>query len=222
MASATALVTAIRQELGRLDERILSHPYIKAIEAGTVPADRLRLFAGEQYLIIKSDLRSVAQLVSRFGDATVTREFFLDVLAGEKAALKALSAFAGALGMTQDDLDRYEPLAGAHAYTCYMAWLGLYGSEAEVAAAYLLNFPAWGANCGRLSLALRAGYGLPAEAVAFFDLFADPPAGFEVSALAVIQAGLDRGVPISLLHRSARLLQAYELMYWDTLAADSV
>ena len=55
------------------------------------------------------------------------------------------------------------------------------------------------------------------EAVSFFDLFANlPPA--DDTALAVIQGGLDRGVASALIERAARLLQGYELMYWDTMA----
>jgi hypothetical protein len=53
--------------------------------------------------------------------------------------------------------------------------------------------------------------------VAFFDLFASPPATFETSALNVIQQGLDGGAEPRLIQRAARLLQAYELMYWDAL-----
>ncbi len=32
---------------------------------------------------------------------------------------------------------------------------------------------------------------------------------------AVVQDGLDRGVPSGAIARAARLLQAYELMYWE-------
>ncbi len=53
--------------------------------------------------------------------------------------------------------------------------------------------------------------------VAFFDLFATPPSDFEEKALAVIQQGLDRGDNPNLVGRVVRLLQAYELMYWDAL-----
>ncbi|HEV8344567.1 MAG TPA: transcriptional regulator, partial [Candidatus Binatia bacterium] len=102
-------------------------------------------------------------------------------------------------------------------YTCYMAWLALYASDAEIAAAYLVNFPAWGQNCGRLSRILQERFGLGDKEVVFFDLFASPPATFEASALSVIQQGLDRGTEPRLVQRAARLLQAYELMYWDTL-----
>jgi pyrroloquinoline quinone (PQQ) biosynthesis protein C len=128
-----------------------------------------------------------------------------------------LLVFGSALGLTETDLRAHEPLAGAHAYTCYMAWLALYGSDAEIAAAYLINFPAWGQNCGRLSRILKERFGLSEKEVAFFNLFASPPPTFEVDALMIIQQGLDRGTESRLIQRAARLLQAYELMYWDTL-----
>ena len=72
-------------------------------------------------------------------------------------------------------------------------------------------------NCGRLSRILTERFGLGEKEVAFFDLFASPPATFEANALSVIQQGLDRGTEPRLIQRAARLLQAYELMYWDTL-----
>jgi len=52
------------------------------------------------------------------------------------------------------------------------------------------------------------------SAFSFFDLFANLPSGDDI-AVAVIQAGLDRGVVPALIER---LLQGYELMYWDTTA----
>jgi len=116
-------------------------------------------------------------------------------------------------------LQAYEPAPGAHAYTAFMAWLALYGSEAEVAAGFLVNFAAWGANCGRMSRALRDRYGLTEKSTAFFDLFAAPPAEFEGQAMAVVAGGLARGVDPRLIKRAARLLQGYEKLYWDTLHA---
>ena len=103
------------------------------------------------------------------------------------------------------------------AYSAFVAWLALYGSDAELAAAFAVNLSAWGANCGRISAALKAEYHLAADAVAFFDLFANFPSTDD-TALAVIQGGLDRGVAPSLIERAARLLQGYELMYRDTMA----
>src|SRR5207253_7813871 len=178
--------------------------------------EKLRLFAGDQYAIIVSDLKSAAHLVGRFGSLP-SRDFFLGILQGERAAWDALLTLAHGLGVSEAQLREYEPLPGAHAYTCYMAWLALYASDAEIAAAYLVNFPAWGQNCGRLSRILEERFGLNEKEVAFFDLFASPPATFEASALSVIQQGLDRGTEPRGISRAARLLPAYGRTYWDTL-----
>ena len=216
MVDAKALLEKIRQDLQAVTEQLLRHPYVQALEEGKIGRDNLRLFTGEQYAIIVSDFRSVAQLVNRFGDSP-SRDFFLGILEGEKAAWDALLTFANAVGLSETQLREHEPLPGAHAYTCYMAWLALYGCDAEIAAAYLVNFPAWGQNCGRLSRILKERFGLREKEVAFFDLFASPPATFEANALSVVQRGLDRGSDPWLIQRAARLLQGYELMYWDTL-----
>jgi pyrroloquinoline quinone (PQQ) biosynthesis protein C len=216
MADAKPLLEKIQKDLQAVTEQLLRHPYEQALEEGKISREKLCLFAGEQYSIIASDLKSVAYLVSRFGSAP-SRDFFLGILHGERAAWDALLIFADALGLSEAKLREHEPLAGAHAYTCYMAWLALYASDAEVAAAYLVNFPAWGENCGRLSRILKERFGLGEKEVAFFDLFATPPATFEANALKVIQQGLDGGTEPRLIQRAARLLQAYELMYWDTL-----
>ena len=216
MVDAKALLEGIRQDLQTVAEELLRHPYVQALEEGKIGRENLRLFVGEQYNTIASDLKSVAYLVSRFGSAP-SRDFFLGILQGERAAWDALLTFAHALGLSETQLREHEPLPGSHAYTCYMAWLALYASDAEIAAAYLINFPAWGQNCGRLSRILKERFGLGEKEVAFFDLFASPPATFEANALSVIQQGLDRGTEPRLIKRAARLLQAYELMYWDTL-----
>jgi thiaminase len=216
MAKASPLIKALRKELEPVERAIRRHPYLDEVEARRVTRQALRIFAGEQYHIIRSDLRSVALLVNRFGGSP-SGPFFQGVLTGEAAALAALRAFADAVGLTESRLEAYEPEPGAQAYPAWMAWLALYGSDAEVAAGFLVNFAAWGANCGRMSRALRARYGMGKAETAFFDLFASPPAEFEGQALAVVEAGLERGTDPRLIKRAARLLQGYEKLYWDTL-----
>ncbi len=216
-ADATRLVAEIRAQVRPVDERILNHPYLAHLEAGRVPRDSLKTFAGQQYYIITSDLASFGRLLARHA-ALPSRSFLVGLIQGEAAALDALFKFAGALGLGQADLEAFDPLPGGHAYTAFVAWLSFHASDAEVAAAFLVNLPAWGANCGRMSRALRERYGLGPEQVAFFDLFARPDPAFEQAALDVIQAGLDRGVSPARISRAARLLQAYELMFWDAMA----
>ncbi len=216
MADARELIIKIRTGLKPLEERILRHRYLDALQTGRVAREKLRIFAGQQYHIIASDLRSIALLLSRHG-SLASRPYILAVLEGENAAFDALTKFAHALEMSDEELSASEPIPAALAYSAFVAWLALYGSDAELAAAFAVNFTAWGANCGRISAALKAQYRLDAEAVSFFDLFANLPPGDD-TALAVIQGGLDRGVAPALIERAARLLQGYELMYWDAMA----
>ena len=84
-------------------------------------------------------------------------------------------------------------------------------------AALSVNFAAWGANCGRIAQALRQRYGLQEAAVQFFTQFAAAPPDVSQPALLVIEAGLQQGVEARRITRAARMLQGYELMFWDTL-----
>jgi thiaminase len=220
MPHAEKLVEEIRQELKKVEALIAGHPYLAALERGSITREKLRLFAGEQYHIVGSDLRSFALLVSRYGDSPSGR-FFLDMMQGERAALEALAAFSAAVGMSQEDLRAYEPTAGAQAYPSYVAWLALHASDAEVAGAFLVNLSAWGANCAAASRALQDRYGLGREQVQFFELFAVPSPEFERAALDVVEAGLARGVEPRLVRRAGRLLQGYELLFWDAVFAAS-
>lgn len=205
-----------RQKIASLEIRIREHPYIQALENRRVPRDKLAIFAGQQRHIIESDLRSVGLIVARAGSQE-TRDFFLGMLQGERAALEALGAFGRAVGLPDDRARAAEPLPGAFAYSAYVAWLALYGSMAEFAGAFLVNLEAWGANCGRMSRALRDLYGLTGADVAFFDLFALTPPGFEERGITVVEEGLAQGVDPGRIHRAARMLQGYELLYWDTM-----
>jgi pyrroloquinoline quinone (PQQ) biosynthesis protein C len=215
--TAQELVEEIRAELRPVEEQIRHHPYLEALEAGKVSRDNLRAFAGEQYHILTSDLRSDAHMVARFG-ATPGAAFFLDLVNGEAIAIGLLRDFAAALGLTEADLQAYEPRPRGQTYPHYAAWLGFYAAAADIAAAYLVNFPVFGENTGRMGAALRSRYGFTAEHTAFFDFFAALPPSFEPAALAIIEAGLDSGVEPRTIKRAARLLQAYEKDFWDAVA----
>ena len=216
MSDARELIETIRTELKPLHQQIISHRYVAALENAKVPRESLVMFALQQHHIIASDLRSIALILARHGNLP-SRPYLLNVLQGENNAFEALDKFAQALGISGETLRGSEPIPAAFAYSAFLAWLGMYGSDAEMAGALSLNFAAWGTNCGRISAALKAGYGLKPDAVTFFDLFANlPPAGD--AAVGVIQGGLDRGVPAAAVARAARMLQGYELMYWDAMA----
>jgi pyrroloquinoline quinone (PQQ) biosynthesis protein C len=214
--TAQELVHTMHGVLHPVEQRIRQHDYLQALEEGRIAPTRLRLFVGEQCHIIPGDLRSIALLISRCAEPA-GQAFFRAVLQGEAAALDALEPLAVAVGLTPADRAAYEPAPGAQAYSAYLAWLCLYGSAAEVAAALSVNFAAWGTNCGRMAQALRQHYGFQEDAVRFFTQFAAAPSEVSPQALALIEAEMHRGVEAQRIVRAARMLQGYELMFWDTI-----
>jgi thiaminase len=201
------VIEQLRAELAPVEAAIRDHRYLAGVEAGEVSEASLQAFAAEQRLIIASDRRSFSHLAARFPEPPAG-DFFLGLAQGEGEALTLLDRFAASVGPAL-----HEPSAGCQAYSAYVSWLALNGGRADVALAFLVNLDAWGEACGRMATALRARYD-----VTFFEFFSQPPAGFAERALAVIEQGLAAGEPEMQARRAARLLQAYELLYWDTLA----
>lgn len=213
MPDAAALVAGLREPLAPVEEAIRSHRAIAALRDGELPRQRLVALAGEQRRVIASDRRSFAQLAARF-PAPPAGDFFLSMAEGEGQALALLDDYVAWLDV---DVSAYEPDPRAQAYPAYVAWLALNGTSSAVAVAFLANLAAWGENCGATAAALRDNYGAPDEAVAFFAFFATAPPGFEERTLGVIQAGLDAGEDPAEARTAARLLQAYELLFWDAI-----
>jgi hypothetical protein len=206
--SPRELLEDLHRELALVEQAIRGHRYL----AGPPPEESLRAFAGEQYTILRSDRRSFANLAARFPEPPAG-DFFIGLAQGEGEALERLFVLAASLGIDDGGLIGYEPKPGCQAYTAFVSWLALNGSRAELALAFLANLAAWGENCRRLADLLRDRYD-----TSFFDFFAEPAPGFEEHALAVADQGLTGGDSPTRARRAARLLQAYELLFWDTLA----
>ncbi|MQA13744.1 MAG: transcriptional regulator [Pseudonocardiaceae bacterium] len=213
---AQELTTRVREDLSDVEHRIRHHPWLAELEAGRTPAAALRAFAGEQLAIIPSDLRSFEMIAQRSGDEPA-HGYLEGMAAGERAALQALERFAAAAGLDDRQRQGYEPIPGCQAYPSFVARLARDGTAAEVAGAFLVNLDAWGSCCARMAAALPATYGFAAADCAFFAQFAGPTTDLERASLEVIDGGLAHGVDPAAVARAARLLQAYELLYWDSL-----
>ena len=215
--TAGELVTQTQRELVETAEAIRSHRFLERLRSREVADARLRALAGAQHAIVSSDRRSFAVLAARFPSG-LAGELFLGLAEGEGVALDKLRGLADWLGMTDEELRAHEPHPGTQAYPAFVAWLALNGSRADVVLAFLANLAAWGENCGQVAAALREAYGAGDDAVAFFDFFAGPAGDFEARALEVLDEGLAAGDSPVLARRATRLLQAYELSFWDALA----
>ncbi|RZS41310.1 hypothetical protein EV193_103632 [Herbihabitans rhizosphaerae] len=214
-SDARELLRSIRAELAPAES---DNRLVPLIESGAADRAVFAAIAAEETHIVRSDWRSCLQLATRAGEPTA-RAWFSGVAQGESLALGKLPALALAAGMTEQELDDYEPRAGCQAYPSYFAWLALNGEPCDVVIGVVANFSAWGDYCSRIAIAMRERYEFDAEACAFFDFFAVPVPDVEDQAVAAVQAGIDTGrLDERRARRYGRLFQSYELMFWNTLA----
>jgi thiaminase len=199
---------------------ILNHAYIAALEKKEISREKLEIFVYEQYHIISNDRRNFALMISKASN-NIAIELFVDCLVVEVNALKNLLLMAEELGISRKKIESYEPLAGCHAYTNYLTRLAVYGSDAEILTAMLVDLPVWGANCNKISIALKKNYDFKSNSCTFFDKFATPlPEEFINKSNGLIISSLP--IKEKEVHTAARLILDYELFFWDTIYKYSI
>jgi len=213
--SAPDLLDAIRRDLAP-DET--ENRFVPLVAQGKAPLSAVGALAAEEQRIVASDWRSFLTLAARAPEPAA-RGFFTGLAQGESLALPMLTPLATAAGLDEAAVRAYRPRPGCQAYPAFLAWLALNADPAAAVLAILANFAAWGGYCATLAAGLREHYGFGDEECAFFDFFAGPAPELEEQALAAVQAALDAGVPLDAARDHGRLLQAYELMFWNTLPA---
>ncbi|ANN15637.1 transcriptional regulator [Amycolatopsis orientalis] len=207
---ARELIDAVQAELAPRDD---DNRLVPLVAKGKAAREVFAAIAAEEYRIVRSDWRSFLMLASRSQEQGA-REFFAMLASGEGLALGKLPALA-------EESPGFEPRAGCQAYPAFVAWLALNGEPAEVIVAIVANFAAFGRYCAAIAAAMREQYGFADEACAFFDFFGAPSPDLEDLAVRAVQAALDAGRLSEKDARThARLFQAYELDFWNTLADD--
>jgi pyrroloquinoline-quinone synthase len=164
MYFAEALLT---EDLTPLRQQLLFHPLWEQIEAGTLPKERLRLFALQDWWLVREAYRLDALAIANSPDLDV-QELLIGKLQAKVGGYRLLHTFGEALGLTRHDFDTVEPLAGCMALTNFFYWELAYGQPEEKLAAVSASEDIFIAICLRIAPALRHNYHLSAEQVAFF------------------------------------------------------
>ncbi|MEU7527137.1 transcriptional regulator [Saccharothrix sp. NPDC042600] len=212
------MTQSARQLLDRIRDEVADdhgeNRFVPLVEAGTAPLTSIGALAAEELWIVPGDWRSFLTLAAK-ADTPAGRGFFTTLAQGEALVLPLLEPLTAKAGVNPKTY-RHQP--GCQAYASYVAWLALNTDPAVAAVAMLTNFAAWGQYCGRISAGLQTHYGFTPDDTAFFDFFATPVPELEQQGLDAAQAGLDAGVSFDTAVEHVRLLQGYELMFWNTLA----
>ena len=153
-------------------------------------------------------------------------EIFQFLMGGEIYASQLLLNHAKSVGFGDDgeeSLRKYAVTAKGQGYPSYWARIALAGNRGAGAAACAVNFPAWGGMCAELSESLktRPEYGYDAmddettsSSLAFIDFFGTPIEKLDEMAATVM---MEENVSYSDVTTVVRLLQEYEILFWDAL-----
>ena len=132
--------------------------------------------------------------------------------------LETYRSLRKAMDIDKRKMDLYEPLSGCQAYTNYLTKLAVYGSDAEVLAALLIDLPVWGYNCGKMSSILQKNYGFDNDSCVFLDNFASAlPKEFTDKSNELILSYITSLYNEKAIRTATRLILDYELLFWDTL-----
>ncbi|OSP43455.1 transcriptional regulator [Streptomyces sp. 13-12-16] len=194
-----------------------SNPLVPLIARGEADRAVLAALALEQRRVIPADRRAFLHLAERADPKSAA--YFTALAEGENLAAEHLEAFTTACGVDETRANAYAPLPGCQSYPAYVAWLALNANPSDAVLALTANFSAWGGYCATIAKALRTHYGFTDGSCAFFDFFAEPSPDLDRMATEAVRSALDEGrLDENRAHEHARLLQAYEAMFWTALA----
>jgi thiaminase/transcriptional activator TenA len=205
----------LTENLEPLRQRLLDHPLWKGIEQGTLPRETLRIFALQDWWLVREAYRLDALAVVGMPDLEM-QELLLTKLLPKIGAYKLLLSFGEALGLTQAEFDKVEPLAGCMALTNYFYWMLAYGSPPEKIAAVSASEDIFVQICARVGPALISNYGMSAEQAAFFtahDVIGEKVMPVDTVLLARYDTPEDR----QRITRAVRLSHEFELLFYDTV-----
>lgn len=212
MAFADSIVT---EDIKQLRQKLLHHALWQRIESGTLDVVRLRLFALQDWWLVREAYRLDALAVASVSDLEV-QELLLGKLMPKIGGYKLLLRFGEALGLSQADFDTVEPLAGCMALTNFFYWMLAYGSPGEKLAAVSASEDIFIQICARIGPALMQHYGLSAEQIAFFS--AHDEIGTHVTPVdEALLTRYDTPDERTRITRAIRLSHEFEMLFYDTI-----
>jgi thiaminase/transcriptional activator TenA len=210
----------LTENLAPLRQKLLHHPLWQKVENGTLEIERLRLFALQDYWLVREAYRLDALAIAAATDFE-TQELLIAKLQPKVGGYKLLFSFGEGLGLTRANFDSVEPLAGCMALTNFFYWMLAYGSPPEKLAAVSASEDIFVQICLRISPALIRNYGLTPAQVEFFtfhDVIGEKVTPLDETLLARYQSPTEH----QLITRAVRLSHEFELMFYDTILSSPI
>ncbi|GHO67354.1 hypothetical protein KSC_062460 [Ktedonobacter sp. SOSP1-52] len=212
MSFADSIVST---DIQQLRAHILRHALWRRIEEGTLEPERLRLFALQDWWLVREAYRLDALAIAALPDLEI-QDLLIRKLTPKVGGYKLLLRFGEALGLSRADFDAVEPLAGCMALTNFFYWMLAYGAPAEKLASVSASEDIFVQICARIAPALMRHYNLTAEQVEFFsahDAIGEQVTPVDETLLARYSSPEDQ----QRITRAIRLSHEYEIMFYDTI-----
>jgi thiaminase/transcriptional activator TenA len=207
--------TILTENLETLRQKLRYHPLWLQIEAGTLPVERLRLFALQDWWLVRQAYRLDAISIAAATDLEA-QELLIKKLIPKVGGMQSLITFGEAVGLQQQDFDEVKPLAGCMALTNYFYWMLAYGTPGEKLAAVSASEDIFIQICLRIAPAFSKHYGLTTPQIAFFSGHKE----IEAHVAPIDQKLLQRYTDVeerSRITQAIRLSHEFELLFYDTI-----
>ena len=212
MSFADSILPDTIQELR---QRLLYHPLWQHIEDGTLERARLRIFALQDWWLVREAYRLDALAIVGTSDLDV-QELLISKLTPKVGGYKLLLRFGEALGLARADFDTVEPLAGCMSLTNFFFYTLAYGTPEEKLASVSASEDIFVQICARIGPALVKHYGFNQEQVMFFT--AHDEIGERVTPVdTTLVAHYSTPDAQQRIVRAVRLSHEFELMFYDTV-----
>ncbi|MCI0868436.1 MAG: thiaminase II [Chloroflexi bacterium] len=125
----------LRRDLDSVWERIFSHPFLKEVQAGSLPLEKFRYYVIQDYHYLEGFGRSVSIALSKGPDTETLRKLVRRVTTPIERPLHA--RMFELLEIEQEEVDRVGPSPTNLAYVNHMITTAASGGVGEAAAALL-------------------------------------------------------------------------------------
>ncbi|GAC1434361.1 MAG: hypothetical protein PVS3B3_05730 [Ktedonobacteraceae bacterium] len=198
-----------------LRQRLLYHPLWQHIENGTLERVRLRIFALQDWWLVREAYRLDALAIAGVSDLNM-QELLISKLTPKVGGYKLLLRFGAALGLARADFDAVEPLAGCMSLTNFFYFMLAYGTPEEKLASVSASEDIFVQICARIGPALVKHYGLNQEQIQFFtahDKIGEHVTPVDTTLLARYTSSEEH----QRIVRAVRLSHEFEMMFYDTV-----
>ncbi len=206
----------LTEDLEPLRKGLLEHPLWQGIEAGTLPVERLRLFALQDWWLVREAYRLDGLAISGAADLEA-QELLIAKLVPKVGGYRLLLNFGEGIDLSRTDFEAVEPLAGCMALTNFFYWMLAYGSPGEKLASVSASEDIFIKICLRIAPALQRYYGLSPAQVEFFTAHENIGAAVEPVDRVLLTRYASTPDERQRITRAVRLSHEFELMFYDTI-----